>query len=151
MTAAIRRCTVAELEQAPNIGALLAEYGAESSIAELGPSTAQFDAYRNLEAAGAAHPFGAFQGDDLVGILILLVAVLPHYGARVASTESFFVTRRARKSGAGLRLLHAAEHRAHELGASGIFVSAPVESTLERVLPVVGYRETNRVFFRELA
>lgn len=147
----IRRCTVADMADAPNIADLLAEYGAESAIEELGPPAAQLDTYRQMEAVGALHLLGAFDGDALVGFLVMIVSVLPHYGACIASTESFFVARAARKSGAGLKLLHEAEQLAKSLGAAGFFVSAPMSSRLEKILPGVGYRETNRVFFRRLA
>lgn len=144
----IRRCAVDAVEHAPNSIALLSEYAAESSIAQLGTPAAQWATYRQLVEAGSAHFIGAFQGDDLVGFLVMLVAVLPHYGLRVASTESFFVARTARKSGAGLQLLHEAEQLATELGAAGFFVSAPTGGRLAKVLPGVGFAETNQVFFK---
>jgi GNAT superfamily N-acetyltransferase len=79
----------------------------------------------------------------------VLKPVIPHYGVAIAVTESFFVGKEYRKSGAGLKLLRAAE--AHAEGAPGLLVSAPVGGTLAEVLPHLGYRETNRVFFKELA
>ena len=54
----IRRCTVAQIEAAPNLAAVLAEYAAESSQAELGPVRPQFATYRGLEATGFFHPIG---------------------------------------------------------------------------------------------
>lgn len=140
------------MERAPNLAELLAEYGAESSIDDLGPPSVQIETYRQMEAVGALQLLGAFQGNDLVGFLVMIVSMLPHYGARVASTESFFVAGNARKSGAGLRLLHEAEQLARNLGAAGFFVSAPKGSKLAAVLDAhKAYRETNRVFFRGLA
>lgn len=150
-TITIRPCTVSDIEHAPNSAALLAEYGAESSIAGLGQQCAQFDTYYKLEAAGILHLVGAFRADQLVGFVIVMAAVLPHYGKKVATTESFFVAKNARKGGAGLRLLRAAEQKARDLGAVGFLVSAPVGGQLEQVLPRAGYENTNRVFFRGLA
>lgn len=146
----IRSCTVAEMEHAPNLADLLAEYAIESAIPGMGPPKAQLETYRQLEAVGALHLFGAFQGDALVGFLVMIVSVLPHYGALVASTESYFVACKARKSGAGLKLLQEAENLARILGVAGFFVSAPIGGRLERVMSGKGYRETNRVFFRGL-
>lgn len=144
----IRPCTVADIESAPN--ALLAEYGRESAIPELGPVNPQFPIYKVMEANGSVRMIGAFRGDQIVGFIALLVSVLPHFGVVVGTTESFFVASHDRKSGAGLRLLRAAEDMAREMGAVGFFVSTPVGSRLERVMPGIGYRETNRVFFRSL-
>ena len=82
--------------------------------------------------------------------MFLLVPVLPHFGRKVGVSESYFVAAEYRKTGAGLRLLHAAEEAAREAGAVGVLVSAPTGGILERVMPGVGYRETNRVFFKGL-
>lgn len=151
MAITIRRCAVADMEGAPNIDALIEEYGAESSIAGLGPQSPQFDMYRKMEEVGLLRVLGAFDGAHPVGFIFLILAVIPHYGAFAASTESFFVTSSARKSGAGLRLLHEAEKWAKELGAVGLLASAPVGGRLSEVLPHVGYTQTNSVFFKALS
>ncbi|WP_158271564.1 GNAT family N-acetyltransferase [Pseudomonas sp. HMWF032] len=147
----IRSCTVAEVEQSGALQELLAAYGAESSISELGKVNASFEQYRQMEASGALHIIGAF-GPELIGLASLLVYGLPHYaGRRVCAMESFFVAPAARRGGAGLKLLRAAEAQARELGAAALMVSAPVGGRLASVLPRTGYRETNRVFVRGLA
>lgn len=148
---AIRPCTVADLEASPQLGALLDEYARESAIDSLPHPSAQLPLYRQLEATGALWCLGAYHGADLIGFLLLLAPVLPHYGVRVATAESFFVASHARKSGAGLKLLRAAEDHAKSLGAAGLLVSAPLGGRLTNVLPGVGYRETNRVFFRAMS
>jgi GNAT superfamily N-acetyltransferase len=106
--------------------------------------------YRQLEAAGVLHAFGAFSGDELVGFLLMIVSPVPHYSAVVANTESFFVKDGHRKGGTGVRLLKMAEEHAKNLGAVGVFVSAPSGGRLSRAMPLLGFRETNRVFFRKL-
>ncbi|WP_420997607.1 GNAT family N-acetyltransferase [Cupriavidus sp. 30B13] len=146
----VRHCSVSDVESSPDLGGLLAEYGAESGVPELGPPMAQMQTYRQLEAAGVFSVLGAFQGEKLVGFVTVLKATLPHFGRQVAITESLFVTSEARSTGAGLALLHSAESLAREQGAEALLVSAPAGGRLERVLPGVGYRETGRVFFREL-
>ena len=154
MNATVRPCTVAEFERAPNCDALLAEYTAESAIPEIGPTVRHADLaqYKAMEAAGLMHMLGAFRDDgEIVGFLTLLIAPLPHFGGRlVATTESVFVTAAERKGGPGLALLTEAEHLAHDKGAVGLLVSAPVGGRLAQILPRCGYRETSRVFFRGL-
>jgi len=146
----ISPCTVADIERAPNLAALLAEYGAESAIAGLGEAEAQLDLYRAMEASGALHTAAAYQGDTLIGFLLFVVSTLPHYGKRIATTESFFVASARRQSGAGLALLREAEALAAPLGAEGLFVTAPAGSKLEYVMSRQPYRQTNSVFFRRL-
>lgn len=146
----VKPYAIAELEAEPNLAELLGEYAQESALEDLGTANPQFATYKQMEAMGVAHLLGAFEGDTLVGFLVLLVSVVPHFGKPIASTESYFVARAARKTGAGLKLLHEAEQIAREAGAVGFFVSAPMGSRLAQVLPGVGYRETNRLFFRGL-
>jgi len=147
---AITSCTVDEFAQARNLDVLFAAYQRESSIPGLGPCNVQLDKYRQLEAAGALHTFVAYRGPDLVGFLSMIVTVLPHYGALVATTESFFVAEDARAGGTGMKLLRRAEDHARGLGAVGLLVSAPHGGRLAKIMPRAGYQETNRVFFRGL-
>lgn len=148
----IKLVTVSELMSARNFDALLQEYGAESAIPELGGVSAQRETYERLEAAGVLSVFGAYLGSNLVGFLAIIMSHLPHYGALVGTTESFFVTPSARGSGAGAKLLREAEDFASALGAVGVFVSAPVGSKLDTLLEVKrGYRRTNHVYFKGLA
>lgn len=151
MTIIIRPCTLAEIEQSATLPELLAEYGRESAIPELGPSSPCLTTYRQLAASGVLHVIGAFS-PDLVGIAAVLVFGLPHYaGRRVASLESIFVTPTYRNGGTGLKLLRAAEDCAREQGAMALMVSAPVGGRLETVISRSNYRSTNRVFTRGLA
>jgi GNAT superfamily N-acetyltransferase len=147
-----RTCTVADMESAPRLAELFAEYAQESALQDLGEPVVQIETYRQMEAAGVLHMIGAFQGPHLVGFLVLIVSVVPHFGRLIASTESLFVSKSARRGGAGMQLLQLAESVSAELGAVGLFVSAPVGSQLEKVLQAKKtYRNTNSLFFRSLA
>lgn len=147
----VKLTTVAEIESAPNLADLLAEYARESAVDGLGDASPQFAMYHAMEAAGVTYLFGAYRGDMLIGFLIMIVSTLPHFGQVAASTESFFVASAERKTGAGLNLLRHAMAHAEHMGARGFFVSAPVQGRLETLLPAIGFRETNRVFFRSFA
>jgi GNAT superfamily N-acetyltransferase len=144
----IKPCTIAEIEQAKNIAALLDEYGVECSISGLPHPTAQMKMYYTLEAAGALYTFGAFQDSTLIGFVTVLSHVMPHYGVSASTTESFFVAKAHRKTGAGQKLRQAAEQYAKNRGSSGLLISTPHGGQLAKVLPGVGYRQTNAVFFK---
>lgn len=150
MTITIRQCAASELLDAPNRHELWDEYASESSIDGLPKPTVQIDMYRMLESAGALQLIAAFDGDTIVGFISVLSNKLPHYGVLMAASESFFVAKDYRKSGAGLRLLREAERYALFIGSPGLLVSAPSGGRLAGVLPNVGYAETNRVFFKRL-
>jgi len=149
MSVMIRRCSVAEVEQNPNFPVLAREYAAESAIHGLPAPVEKIASYRVIEQSGCFHCHGAFLGDLLVGFVVVLTPVIPHYGIAIAVCESFFVGQAHRKSGSGIKLLRAAETHAREARSPGLLVSAPSGGRLARVLPHLGYRETNRVFFKE--
>ncbi len=146
-----RLTTVSELEVAPNFGALLEEYAAESSIYGLPHPKANIAMYKVMENSGMLKSFGAWVDGDLVGFITVLTVILPHYSEYVSVTESFFVSAQDRATGAGMRLLRCAENAAIVLKAKGLLVSAPMGSTLAQVLELTSYRETNRVFFKAVA
>lgn len=148
MSLIIKKSSFAEMEAAPNVKQLLDEYAQESAINGLPHPAAKVDMYKHMESVGAIHVIAAFQDELLIGFVTVLSPVLPHYGIKIAVAESFFVFKAHRKSGAGLKLLHAAEAHSKEVEAYGLLVSAPTGGNLAEVLPHVGYEETNRVFFR---
>lgn len=148
MALIVRKSSISEIENSVNISELLEEYAAESSIKGLPHPFAKVDTYRHLESNGTIHILGAFLDESLIGYMIVLSPVLPHYSVRVAVTESFFVMKKYRKTGAALILLKTAETYAKDQSALGMFMSAPLGGRLAEVLPHVGYAETNRVFFK---
>lgn len=138
------------MEGYPNIHDILEEYASESSIAGMPAVAVKVEMYKHLEVAGAIHVVGAFLDDAIIGFITVLSPILPHYSALASVAESFFVAKIHRNTGAGLKLLKEAEIYAKNIGSCGLLVSAPIGGDLAEVLPRVGYRETNRVFFRVL-
>ena len=147
----IRHCKASELLDAPNRHELWDEYASESSIKGLPKPVVQLDMYRKLEEAEVLRLIGAFADGVLIGFVSVLTSVVPHYGVVIAITESFFVAKAYRKSGAGWRLLLEAESYAKEVNSPGLLISAPFGGRLAEVLPKAGYAETNRVFFKRFA
>lgn len=147
----IRPYSIAELETAPNVDALLDEYAREAGTEGLGPVVAQWWLYRKMEESGLLHTIGAFLDDTLVGFITMVVMQRPHYEALIASYESYFVAEHARKSGAGLALLCAAEELGKSLGAVGLFVNAAVGSRTDDFFAAKrDYRHTHNVYLKGL-
>ena len=153
VTTVARQISVAEAFADPAFPALCREYAEESAIAGLPDPREKLSAYQALEACGSAAfcACGAFTGDVLIGFIVLLTPVLPHYGAAIAVAESLFVGGAHRKTGAGMLLIRWAEKRAGDVGSPGMLFSAPSGGRLSVLLPRIGYRETNRVFLKEFA
>lgn len=150
MAAIVRRCTIADLESAPNLSAVLSEYEIESSMREFGRACVQVEMYRGMEAAGFLHPIAAFDENQLNGFILPIVMTVPHYGVLAATVESFFVPKEFRRQGIGLLLRAEAEKLAKELGAKALLLSAPDMSILDRVMKLSPYRHSNNVYVRAL-
>lgn len=145
----VRPVTASELMGRPEFPALIREYEAESKGAGLPTADARVESYRAMEAVGALHAFAAFDGDAVIGFISVIASKALHYHRIVPVSESWFVTRPARGSLAGLRLLKAAETRADELSDLGLRISVPAGHGIERLLEREGYTLTNLVLHKK--
>jgi len=145
----IRNITYDILNSDPKANQIAAEYAEECSIDGMPEINRDDSMYLAFEKAGFSKTFGAYIDDVLIGFVIVLISPNPHYGCKIGSIESIFVSNEHRKSGAGLKLLKAAEEVAKDMGAVGLFVSAPYESRLSFVMENMdAYAQTNCVFFK---
>jgi GNAT superfamily N-acetyltransferase len=131
---------------------LLAEYEQECSIPLIGRTNPQADIYANLETLGLMQVFGVYAGDELVGFASVLFTTLPHYGKKVATMESLFVSKPHRSGAIGNRLLHTVEDYAQRAGCVAIQYCAPTGSAFDKLLSLrATCIRTNSVFTRRLA
>ena len=148
MALVVRPISVKEAEDDIFFDHLLSLYADESSIDGLPKPKADMNMYGLMEGAGAYHLFGAYFDGLLVGFIGLISQSLPHYSVKITITESYFVAKAYRSTGAGLKLLRTAENHAKDMGSPGLLVSSPYGGDLAKVLPGVGYRPSNVVFFK---
>jgi len=142
--------TLRDVVEAPEFASLIVEYADESALLGMPSPVLQLDKYEAYESVGALHVIRATVEGELVGFLAMLANPLnPHYGVPLAVVESFFVTQTWRGT-SGLGLLSKAEELAKQLGSPKLFVSAPVGSRLQALLPKLGYSVTNVVFAKDL-
>jgi GNAT superfamily N-acetyltransferase len=146
----IRKCTVAEIAESEAFPSLWQEYADESAMAGLPYPSDKLASYYMIEGTGIMQPYGAYREEQLIGFVVVMVPVIPHYGVSVGVTESLFVAKAHRKTGAGIALIRTAEQHVREAGGPALLVSAPFGGRLAEVLPRIGYRETNRVFMRRV-
>jgi len=145
-----RPITFDQLESDASWPDMFAEYAQECRIAGMPPCDYQRDMYRLMDSQGIMQLIGAYVGDNLVGFCNLLVTRLPHYGRLVGTMESMFVSKDWRKSGAGIGLVREAERVSAKAGAVAVLMTAPAGGSMERLMPMVGYRHTNTVYFKAL-
>jgi GNAT superfamily N-acetyltransferase len=147
----IQPITIAAFFAHPDTSGLLEDYARECSTEGLPRFSPHQDLYEHIERAGALHMLGAFHEERLIGFLVMLVSMNPHYSVPLAVTESWFVAPEHRATGAGLILYRTAKQLARDFGAKALFVSAPSGGKLAGVMEAMGARETNRVFCEVLA
>jgi len=144
----INKTTIHDLESDANFQNLLEEYSCELEIEGLPHPSAKIDMYKQLESIGSLYPIAAYFNNVLIGLINVLMVMNPHYGVSIAVSESFFVMKEYRKTGAGMKLRSFAERVAQEMNSPGFFMSSPSWGPLVDVLPRVGYEETGRTFFK---
>jgi len=142
----IRPVGYSEILDDPNWPTLLAEYAAECSLPELGEPSPQRELYELLEKSGGFQAFGVYEGDRLIGFACVLIYVLPHYGTKIAASESMFVTY---GSSEGLDLKETMKNHARRMGCSQFIWSAPVGSRFDLLLSRL-HRHTNNVYLEVL-
>lgn len=125
----VQTCTIDEIEESG-----LADGYAEYSMPGMPKPNPQWDMYRSMEHAGVIKVFGAYKGQDLIGFMSLLTGMSQHYGVVVVTVESFFVDKKQRKSGAGIKLIRHAEDYARATKAAGVIYSAPTGGELFKLL-----------------
>ena len=143
----IEPITIDTITESPNYEALAAEYAAECKIQALPLGAPLLDEYRSLEKEHRLVALGAFEGEDLVGFLILVENYLRHHSQKILSIDSIFLRRASRKGLAGLRLFDRAQREAERCGASGLFLTAPIGSSLEKILDRKGFNKTTAIYF----
>lgn len=133
-------------------GALIRAYAEECSILEIGEINPQQKIYDNMEKAGLMRTFGVFVDATIVGFATILIFVLPHYGKKVATVESLFVSKAHRRSNAGLKLMAHIEEAARAAGCTVMLYNARSGTNLEKLLTVLPqYQLTNSVFLKDLS
>lgn len=130
---------------------LIEEYAADCGIDAIGKPDPQVEMYEQMESIGLMRVFGLYRDALLIGFAAVLVSVLPHYGKKVATVESLYVTTKHRGLASG-KLLKAVEAYAGASGCVSILYSAPALSDFSRMLANRGdYRRTSSVYCRRLA
>ena len=143
----IRKISVADFFNHPSSADLLSSYGEECRISGMPRINPDRSVYDLMEKSGLVSIFGAFDGDNMDGFLVLLVSKNPHYSQLIGTIESIYVAKDKRKGGAGLELINKSKSVSKELGAVGIFISAPTHGVFGKVLEGLGAKNTNNVYF----
>ena len=88
-------------------------------------------------------------GGSIVGMIAMVIYAHPFSGSRTAQEIAWWVDPESRSSGAGVRLLHAAEEWAREHNAVAIQMIAP-DARVGALYQRMGYQSMETAFHRSL-
>lgn len=107
--------------------------------------------YEALAAAGMLVILGAFDGDALVGYSASFLATHPHYrGLLIGQNDALFVLKERRAGRVGVELIRETERVCMEHGARLMLWHAKQGTTLERLMPRLGYGVQDVIFAKEI-
>ena len=112
---------------------IVRDYCEESGNPEIGEADPSIEYYQRMEKYGVLRCAAAYEGERIVGIVVVVTTLYPHFGKRVASVESLWLDRKHRAGGAGLKLIRKAQAMAREMGAVGIHYGARSGSRLAQL------------------
>jgi hypothetical protein len=129
---------------------LVKEYSEETANPSIGEPRALLERYQFLNELGRLKVIGVFEEDRIVGIAGVMIAKSQHYPFPVASIESLYLMKKARKGTNGVRLLRGVKQVVKESGAPGIAFMAPPGSRYDKFCEVTGMTHTHNVWWYKL-
>jgi len=111
---------------------------------------ANLDVYAQLQEKGLLIFLGVFDEGEMVGYGCALLSPNLHYGYLMAVNDVVFVSAGYRKKGYGLQLMREMEKKVKEQGARFMIWQAKMGSSLNKVLPRLGYRAEEINYIKEL-
>jgi GNAT superfamily N-acetyltransferase len=136
---------------------LLEEHYAElATVPDIMLLKPDVERYQTLEAAGNLFAIGMFDihgdnGETLVGYSVNIVCTNLHYGdLLMCQNDLLFVRKSHRRGMTGMRLITATERAAKERGVKMMLWHAKPGTTLDRMLPRLGYDPFETIHYQVL-
>jgi GNAT superfamily N-acetyltransferase len=136
---------------------LLEEHYAElATVPDIMLLKPDVERYQTLEAAGNLFAIGMFDihgdgGETLVGYSVNIVCTNLHYGdLLMCQNDLLFVRKSHRRGMTGMRLITATERAAKERGVKMMLWHAKPGTTLDRMLPKLGYDPFETIHYQVL-
>ena len=123
-----------------------AEIACDKELMKLDPN---WEAYAQIEAAGALHCTTVRADGELVGYAIYFVVPNLHYrNVRVADSDIFWLAPAQRKGMTGIKLIKAAEKTLAGLGVGKIIHKVKLHNDVGRVFERMGYTAFERHYWK---
>jgi GNAT superfamily N-acetyltransferase len=136
---------------------LLEEHYAElATVPDIMLLKPDVERYQTLEAAGSLFAIGMFDihgdgAETLVGYSVNIVCTNLHYGdLLMCQNDLLFVRKSHRRGMTGMRLITATERAAKDRGVKMMLWHAKPGTTLDRMLPKLGYEPFETIHYQVL-
>ena len=146
----VKALTFQELETSKGFAGLIEEYIAETAnMAGTRPQIIS-ESYRALSDAGKIRSIGAFDGETVVGVAIVLINESRHYPHPICSVDALYLSKPWRKGVNGIRLLNKAKEEAKVAGSPGLAFMAPPGSRYDKFCEATGMTHTHNAYWCKL-
>lgn len=115
------------------------------------PLEVNYDRYVALDEARMLHVAVARSAGKLVGYHIFVIRAPQHHmSTLMAFSDATYLKPRYRLGFNGIRFLRFAGESAKQTGAKGVYISSTTKKPFGKVLEWLGFRETERVYYKDL-
>ena len=132
----ITRISTKEFFAKPKALELISLYSDECRIQGMPVPNPDKDLYQALEESGLYHFFEVLLNGDLVGFTGCMISPNPHYGVKIMSIESLYISPDARKAGVGTELIRELRKFSEELKVP-LFLGGPRGSAMSKYLNIL--------------
>lgn len=147
MEMTIKQISVSELFSASNHDVMFDMYSHEGkSSVVVCKDSPSIDTYTMFEYAGMIDIVALFAEENIVGFIIALTTIMPHYSKLSTTIESQFIIEEHRKYGAWREMMTMVENLAKERGSVNMFITAPESSVLDKIATFYGYTHMSNVY-----
>jgi GNAT superfamily N-acetyltransferase len=131
---------------------LLEEHYAElATVPDIMLLKPDVERYQTLEANNSIFAIGMFDKEELVGYSVNIVCTNLHYGdLLMCQNDLLFVRKSHRRGMTGMRLITATERAAKDRGVKMMLWHAKPGTTLDRMLPKLGYEPFETIHYQVL-
>lgn len=145
-----KEMSVVELLEIPYINDLFDEYAKESKIDAVPEYNPDMEMFKTIEDMGMLKTVVALNDKKIVGFGTILFSKLFKYSVMAGTVENIFVLPEYRRGGTGIKLLRMLEDEAKARGCYTIFMSAPINGSLDKIASYNGYSKTNMTYAKRI-
>jgi GNAT superfamily N-acetyltransferase len=145
-----KEMSMVELLEITYINDLFNQYAKESKIEAVPDYNVDKNMFQIMKDMDMIKTVVAINNKKIVGFGTILFSRMFKYSVMAATIENIFVLPEYRKGGTGIKLLRMLEEEAKIRGCYTIFMSAPINGSLDKIAVHYGYSKTNVTYAKRI-